>query len=229
MKPVVIIIYSLISCSLMGQTFNVKVNLTNCGSKHLDDRNRNLSVHKGDSLIVQHPKTNSGTFILRKLSRGDYTFRFTNLYEQAIEEIVSIKKSTKKVILCTDKFLETNDTTLFSRLGTNDTLYMPYISQGCFHLIEEELKFYFEGGVLLAEYCSDTNKETKKLRSKDLAYLIEFEKKLRQMAKKGDGGCTTMDIYTLIINGKTSIQVIDSGCEWNGYNKMKKEILGIKD
>ena len=213
----------------MGQTFNVKVSLTNCGGKHLDDRNRNLSVYKGDSLIVQHPNTSSGTFILRKLSRGDYTFRLKNLYGQTIEEIVSIKKSTKKVILCTDKFLETNDTTLFSILGTNDTLYMPYVSQGCYTLVEEELKFYFEGGVLLAEYCSDTNNETKKLRSKDLAYLIEFEKKLRQIAKIGDGGCTTMDIYYLTMNGEIPVFVYDSGCSWYGYNKMKKDILGIND
>lgn len=229
MKPVVIIICSLISSGVMGQTFNVKVNLTNCEGKYLDDRNRDVSVYKGDSLIVQHPNTSFGTFILRKLSRGDYTFRFTNLYGQAIEEIVSIKKSTKKVILCTDKFLETNDTTLFSRLGTNDTLYMPYISQGCFHMIEEELKFYFEGGVLLAEYCSDTNTNTKKLSPKDLSYLIEFEKKLRQMAEKESGGCTTTNIYYLTMNGEIPIFVYDAGCSWYGYKKMKKVILGIND
>ena len=228
MKNLTIILLFLIGISANSQTFNVKGIQKYCETDRTDSRERYLSVLQNDSVIVENVKTRFGEFKIKGLKEGFYTLKFTNIFGQTMNQKVEILKNGNPISICVDTFQETNEKTLFSELKNQDKLIIEYTSSGCFHFDNEQMEFYYEENKFIAElYISEKLVKRKKLDSKSLEYLIEFEKKVKQM-KNNMGGCTTSDLYVFSLNNENGFSVSDSSCDWNGYRKLKKEIFNYK-
>ncbi len=228
MKEFITLILFIGSLSLHSQEIKVQFILRKCDSGRLDYDQRNVVVSKKDHPIAVNPLVNKGKFELEGLEVGVYNLSFTNAYGQRIEkknEIIST--ATQEIEICTDYFEETKDVTFFGQFRKKDTLVMYYHSSGCWHDDKEKYAFRYKAGKLHVDYFVDEKKILSKLLTKyDLLKFENFEKKLRYL-EIAMNGCDTYDNYNFELNGR-SYSVNDASCYWNGYSKLKSDVLGIK-
>lgn len=115
---------------------------------------------------------------------------------------------------------------LIDSLNTNDTLFINFISHGCEHYFVEQIKIYKRSEGIFAEL--NINEPAKSplttlLSDSSIIAYGQFENKGKNL--KTSGLCTTTKKY--IISFKTnSIKFEDTGCEFDGYYKLKNQFFG---
>ncbi|HQW12992.1 MAG TPA: hypothetical protein PLP06_12655, partial [Saprospiraceae bacterium] len=228
MKNLSILLLLLCGISPRSQTLSVKGIQKYCEYDKYDSRQRHLTVTQNDSVIIKNVKTEFGEFEISGLKAGFYTFQYTNIFGQAVRKEILVSLNKNPIIICVDKFQETNEKTLFSEITEDDKVTINYSSTGCFSFVSEMMEFSYEGRNLIGKlYIEHKLTKTQKLRSESLEYLIDFEKKGRQM-KNNLGGCTNTDLYVFQLNGKTEFSIDDSSCDWDGYMKLRKKLFNYK-
>ncbi|MDP1744391.1 MAG: hypothetical protein Q8L90_02370 [Bacteroidota bacterium] len=118
---------------------------------------------------------------------------------------------------------------LLDSLKANDTLFINYRTDGCEHHFTEQIKIYKRSEGIFTELdINRTGNETnpvltKLLSDSSLVAYAQFENKGKVF--KSSGLCTTKSEF--IISLKTdSIKFEDSGCEFDGYYKLKNKLFG---
>lgn len=118
---------------------------------------------------------------------------------------------------------------LIDSMGTNDTLYICFSTQGCFHYSNEELKIFRKSDSLFARLnVSIPHRQVfapliQYLNDSSIIAYSEFEKTGRTL--NTSDGCTTREEYLVYIKSD-SIKFKDYGCEFNGYNILKDKLFG---
>ncbi len=225
LKQFLLIILVLSSINLLGQGSTVKFLQQSCEINRSDGIHRKISIFYGDSLIVQNQKTKYGELTINNLEYGTYKVRFTNIFGQKIDEIVQIDSTTSQIVICTDRFKDTNDTTLISKLYKSDTLILNYSFTSTKIHNAEKMIFYFDKDNWCCDIYVDNKKyASRKLSERDINLLIEFEKQLRQMTNN-TGWCSTTEFYEISLNGEIKLTIKDKSCRWKGYSKIKWELL----
>jgi len=98
-----------------------------------------------------------------------------------------------------------------------------YSYQGCFGGGEYSLKVLDQNGGRIA-LLSENKKFVSSVKfdnSRSRAYE-QFLKELKD--KKFDFGCTTTDYYKVTI-GSERFEKIDGGCEWNGFENLRRSLF----
>ena len=91
-------------------------------------------------------------------------------------------------------------------------------SSGCFTYEQSEFIVYKEGLTFIAHLETKGQKDRDTIVGEGYGPIIsQFVKELK--ALKNDGGCTTVDIYTVYVDGKI-IKKTDGSCNWNGFRKI---------
>lgn len=213
---------------LNGQNIEIRGVQKYCKDDYKDSRERYIKLIYGKEIIQDSIDNGNGFFVIKNLSRGKYIIEFTNIFGQKINKEIIVNNRKTEVEICVDSFKDTDEETFFQKLSTKNKLQFNFSSAGCFHWQNEKIVFSLE--VNNEIYCEYTNEEgppiRKKLKEKQLQYLISFERKLRQM-KNNMGGCTTSDSYHLILD-KEELNIVDDSCDWNGFYRLKEEIFDLK-
>ncbi len=189
---------------------------------------RQLSLLRGKDTIVKSIKTNMGEFAVSGLQPGQYTLRFFNISNQEVKQSLLVAGNLKDVVCCTDAFIDTPGRTFIEKIPAAGKITLAFGSLGCFHNVQSSIEIEKKNVKLIASfYSSGNNKVMKVLSKRDIAAFVLFEKQLYQM-KNVTGGCTTVDYYNYIVDGKTVLSVSDDSCDWNGYSLLIREIFGAK-
>jgi hypothetical protein len=191
------------------------------GAKMIQPQNQMDSLRRAADLTGQYE------FQFTNLDSKQYTLEFTNFYNQKVSQIIDLEGLTTKIKICSDTFVYTHEPTFFEKMTPKDSLICEFKSKGCFSSHNESYKFQYEKGVFIGTFINDELKVTRKiLTQNDLAYLVRFEKQLRQVCFM-DGHSTTRNTFTLRLNGKETISIEDKAGRWNGEADLKKKIFGI--
>lgn len=225
---ILLLVYS--SPSFSQDSFTIKGKLSDCRSHQLgnDFGERQLSLLKGKDTVFKYIKTRMGEFAVSGLKPGQYTLRFFNIFNQEVKKSLLVVGNLQDVVCCTDTFIDTERKTFIEKMSADGKVKLSFESLGCFHNIESSIEIEKKNTKLIASFYSSSNRKvTKVLAKRDIAALILFEKQLYQM-KNVTGGCTTIDYYNYVVDGKTVLSVSDGSCNWNGYSLLIKELFGCK-
>jgi hypothetical protein len=116
------------------------------------------------------------------------------------------------------------------KLAANDTLHLRFITVGCFHSYEEELKMYYRGDSLRLSLNVIENDSTfpPLIASLDDSMLIAYGK-FEQAGKSlvTNNLCTTRQDYLITLRTDT-IKFADGDCDFDGYELLKGKIFSKK-
>ena len=226
LQGIVLIVLCLNFSPLNEQNIKIKGVQKNCQNQEIDWRERYIKLLKGTKVIRDSIEIKDGKFLIKNLKRGNYNIEFTNIFGQIIHKEITANKLKTKIEICIDTFKDDGEETFIQKISNENKLQLNFMSFGCEHWKTEKIIFFQIGSDFFGEFIEDTKSPIKKkLNKEQMQYLIIFERKLRQM-KNSMGGCTTEDIYHLILENE-ELKIADESCDWNGYFKMKKEIFGL--
>lgn len=227
-KGIFILILLLSLTQLNGQSNKIKGVQKHCQNNTLDWSERYLKLKKGTETIRDSIGSEQGKFEIKNLSKGSYSIEFINIFGQIISKEILVDKRKIKIELCLEDFKDTGEETFIEKLSTESKLQFSFNSSGCSHSKTEEIIFSRVNNIFFAEFNDNKSPLVKKeLNREQIQYLIIFERKLRKM-KDSMGDCTTEDSYYLTLENEELI-IIDDSCDWDGYDKMKKEIFNLKE
>jgi hypothetical protein len=98
---------------------------------------------------------------------------------------------------------------------------LDFLRTECFGAHPQKLFIYKHAGVLKAKLESDTT-EGRTITVEQFDYFNRFVEALKKF--KSGGRCTSVDNYTLYMNG-TSVIRQDATCEWNGFDRLCKKLF----
>jgi len=118
---------------------------------------------------------------------------------------------------------------MVERIKNNDTLYIHFSTEGCFHYYTELMKIYRKGEGLMAELSTTipdkppypSLKQT--MHQTAIQAYAKFEKQGRTLVTQG--GCTTQEAYVIALKGDT-LRFEDQACQFEGYSEMKTKVFG---
>ena len=189
-----------------------------------------------DTLYLDGARTfaKNGIFEIAQFIPGTYRFEYTNIFGERVKRLHKFEDCQKNEIrICLDEPEVHPD--YFQTLSENDSTVIDFSSSGCFHNSSEKMTITMRSGTYEAKvYPTVTRLSLFKdepirkgpekiiLTEKNILDLKEFLNELN-LRRKGDG-CTTVDHYT--ITGKWGVkEVIDAGCEWRGFWKLRRSFV----
>lgn len=96
-----------------------------------------------------------------------------------------------------------------------ELIRITFNSNGCFHSQDDSLRVIKEN----KQYFLVRMNQKKEISKKEYGYLLDFEKQLGKMSDKNF--CTTIETF-IIVKDDTSDTVVDRGCNFDGYKKLKE-------
>ena len=198
---------------------------SSCNTNKYDSRERYIKLKKNNTVVRNNIKTRSGEFEIPKLEAGKYILEFKNIFGQICEQEIVLENHKKVTVqLCTDKFIDTRQTTYFNNI-TKDTLYMEFSSSGCFHTRKEAIKLHKENSVIIAQLLVEQKVVKEKILGEiDIEKTSLFFRKLQNI-ENGMGGCTTSETYILRTKGLRDLAIVDKTCDWRGFDELKIELF----
>lgn len=212
-----------------NSTYKIVGSLKYCESEDIEYGNRIISISKDRKVFNDKIKTGfKGSFEIDNLSSGTYTIGYDNIFGQRVRKTVEISTEITNIDLCVDEFQDTNVSTLFNTMKEGDRIVLNISTHGCFHGYEDELTFLLKDKKYSVSFKDEKNKtKTLSLDMTKLNQLIRFEKIIKYISRI-DGGCTTNDGYVFTKNGEMVYKSTDNTCSWNGFEKIRGQILGLK-
>lgn len=147
------------------------------------------------------------------IDKGKYTFVYTNLFGDKInEEQVVAESKNYRISINPDKSIKKIANLAFEGLKDSNVKLI-YQSKGCFHHNADSVVLENKGN----DYFVWRGQRSKKIDKKELAYFIDIENRIRQIPQ--NGGCTTTGIYIFEYKGKYDT-IIDGTCHFHLYDKI---------
>lgn len=143
--------------------------------------------------------------------------RFTNKIKLLLAVIVSMAMHSKCISQNTDTIYFSEGYVdykpLLDKIKNGEAFYIKFVSSGCFHHQTEKLKIEKKENKYFASY----NDKTINLSNKQLTIVREFEGELKKPRYMFI--CTTTETYDIIYLDDSQ-QIIDSSCDWHGFNNL---------
>ena len=196
---------------------------------------KTITVYKlpEDTLVytIAPGRYNTWPIDLNNIDTGNYKLAYTNFYnEEIIEKIQVTNQQVNQIFICPDKLLAYPQNTLV-KLKNKEVITINFESHGCFHSHYEKLIISKEKNNFIAKlYKVVSNKNenikvvllnTVVMNQKNIEDFTRFENELN-FAK--DGGCTTIDSYS-VISKYLNVKKNDGSCNWDGFYFLKQSLF----
>lgn len=172
-----------------------------------------------DSIIIN--ENSIEPFIYKCTKNEDLTFVFNGI-ERALADyqLNTNKLSLIELLYCGDEIHLLNDH-FTSAINAQDTLQIKYLSNGCFHYIEQSISLYKEGNNYIATLKDEKETLKYQINKESIVYIRKIITELEII--NNNFGCTTIDEYNIKINGQ-STKYSDGSCEWKGFMRLKMRL-----
>lgn len=246
MKSIIIFLWSLLPFASFAQSANpvVSISKIDCRSNSYDrgpsDTVRFYKLPENALALEIKYKAFSPPVTTDQLSAGNYRVIFQNTFNQKVSEEIKISgQDTNRIELCATKLKDYPQNTL-AKFQENDSLVINFASFGCFHSLKNNIIITKRDGVFHADSYAENNPPVYKKRGyskityriadlvksvvmnkEQLQAFLAFENELNYIR---DGGCTTVDSYS-IISKYLNVNKNDGTCRWDGFHHLYKSLF----
>ena len=240
MKTVLLFFILVWSLALQGQhNSSLKITIIDCSNTVDNWFFPALTIYKlpEDTIYLGGVKTyaKNGIIEIASFVPGTYRFEYNNAFGERVKKLHVFEACDKNEIrICLDD-PEIDPGNYLQALPGNDSIVIDFSSISCYTRSWEKLVItnkgkYYQAKIyptrtrfsLFKEEPVSKEPEIITLTEKNIHDFKEFENGLNHF-KKG-ARCTATGYY--IVTAKWGVkEVIDGGCQWGGFGKLKKSIL----
>lgn len=214
---ITILIFTALNCpyDVFCQQPSLEINI--CYSDSSYNQKTDVLLTNGKNVLF------NGSFRILKtfsgLDKGLYEITYTTLYNEKIKLSVFIEKDSAYQVKAEINYIDySKHRTSIEKMRNGGFYELEYRTYGCTPFMGSAGKVRIErNNDVYTGYYFGSDTLTKQLSTADIMDVIKFEKELRKLRKADCCSCTRTTEYTVYMNGKKRINIIDGNCRWRGF------------